>query len=247
MNPLPLLLPSLSARPDSQRHVGDSVQQGMAAWRKALEQEQQSALRRFRSVPAPDSSAAPADIRPSLSGTVETASGAAGIFEALRQPGVAQATAGPAGSSAASAPASAASQLASQRASQPYSRPDLRSHVELNSQPHSQPQPASAAAATTAAAQAATTGPAMPATAQALIGIDVSAAAPTLATSIPWPSRNLHFVRVDDGMQVWLRDSTLAGDGRALAQCIADLRQVLAGLGLRLAGFTLNGLHIPLT
>lgn len=87
----------------------------------------------------------------------------------------------------------------------------------------------------------------MPAPAQALIGRDVSAAASALATGLAWTSRNLHFMRVDDGMQVWLRDSTLAADGTALAQCIADLRQVLAGLDLRLAGFTLNGLPIPLT
>lgn len=242
MNRLPLL--SLSARLDLQRPAGESMQQGVEAWRMALEQEQQAALRRFRSVPAPDPSAAPAGTRTSLPGAAAAASGPVPISAALRHPGAPQATAGKAGSYAASAPASAASQLsakpASPLASQQYSQPDLR--------PHSQPQPASgAAAATTAAVQAATTGPAMTAPVQASIGRDLSAAASAFATSLAWTSRNLHFMRVDDGMQVWLRDSTLAADGAAVAQCIAELRQVLAGLDLRLAGFTLNGLPVPLT
>jgi hypothetical protein len=59
-----------------------------------------------------------------------------------------------------------------------------------------------------------------------------------------WPWRKLHFQLDADGVQIWLRDSTLKPEDASLKDAIAQLRNALSERGYRLAAFTLNGIRL---
>lgn len=61
-----------------------------------------------------------------------------------------------------------------------------------------------------------------------------------------WPWRKLHLVLEDGGVRAWLRDSGMVEGGAELTAMLHHLQQALAGIGLRLFGFTLNGKPLAL-
>lgn len=61
-----------------------------------------------------------------------------------------------------------------------------------------------------------------------------------------WPWRKLHLVLEEGGVRAWLRDSGMVEGGPDLAAMLRHLQDTLAGLGMRLLGFTLNGKPLAL-